>query len=144
VIERGHFRTSPKGVEKWFTDVPAARVAMEAGTHSIWISEQLQKLGRHVIVANLSETLKKAMIDPFKYKEQINRLAGEIRLHCSSQMTRASAFYRCIAAPRGGSNDLRRAASLGIAISFASARSQLLLNRAVWSCSVPPSRKQVP
>jgi hypothetical protein len=41
--DRGRFRTNPKGVEKWFTHVPPARVAMEAGTHSIWISEQLQK-----------------------------------------------------------------------------------------------------
>ena len=39
VVDRGRFRTSPKGVEKWFSAVPPARVAMEAGTHSIWISE---------------------------------------------------------------------------------------------------------
>jgi hypothetical protein len=32
VIDRGRFRTSPKDVEKWFIDVPPARVAMEAGT----------------------------------------------------------------------------------------------------------------
>jgi transposase len=32
VIDRGRFRTTPKAIEKWFTDVPAARVAMEAGT----------------------------------------------------------------------------------------------------------------
>jgi transposase len=32
-----------------------ARVAMEAGTHSIWISEQLQELGHQVIVANVRE-----------------------------------------------------------------------------------------
>ena len=31
VIDRGRFRTSPKGVEKWFIGVPPARVAMEAG-----------------------------------------------------------------------------------------------------------------
>jgi transposase len=42
-------------LEKWFTDVPPARVVMEAGTHSIWISEQLQELGHHVIVANVRE-----------------------------------------------------------------------------------------
>ena len=33
----------------------SARVAMEAGTHSIWISEQLQELGHQVIVANVRE-----------------------------------------------------------------------------------------
>jgi transposase len=55
VIDRGRFRTSPKGVEKWFIDVPPARVAMEAGTRSIWISEHLQELGHEVIVANVRE-----------------------------------------------------------------------------------------
>jgi transposase len=30
VVDRGRFRTSPKTVEKWFTDLPSARVAMEA------------------------------------------------------------------------------------------------------------------
>ena len=35
--------------------MPHARVAMEAGVHSIWINEQLQKLGHEVIVANVRE-----------------------------------------------------------------------------------------
>src|SRR5271168_3559625 len=55
VVDRGRFRTSPSGVEKWFTDLPQVRIAMEAGTHSIWISEQLQELGHEVIVANVRE-----------------------------------------------------------------------------------------
>jgi transposase len=55
VVDRGHFRTTPKAIEKWFTDIPPARMAMEAGTHSIWISEQLQELGHEVIVANVRE-----------------------------------------------------------------------------------------
>jgi transposase len=37
VVDRGRFRTKPKGLEKWFIDLPPARLAMEAGTHSIWI-----------------------------------------------------------------------------------------------------------
>jgi hypothetical protein len=40
-------------MEKWFTDIPRARIAMEASTHSIRISEQLQELGHGVIVANV-------------------------------------------------------------------------------------------
>jgi transposase len=55
IVGRGHFRTTPKAIEKWFTDLPPSRVAMEAGTHSIWISEQLQELGHEVIVANVRE-----------------------------------------------------------------------------------------
>jgi len=34
VVGRGRFRTSPSGVEKWFTDLPPVRIAMEGGTHS--------------------------------------------------------------------------------------------------------------
>ena len=55
VVDRGRFRTTPKAIEKWFTDPLPARVAMEAGTHSIWVSEQLQELGHEVIVANVRE-----------------------------------------------------------------------------------------
>src|SRR5271167_909807 len=55
IADRGRFRTTPKAIEKWFTDVAPARVAMEAGTHSIWISAQLQELGHEVIVANVRE-----------------------------------------------------------------------------------------
>jgi transposase len=47
--------TTPKPIEKWFTDAHPARVAMEAGTHLIWISEQLQELGHEVIAANVRE-----------------------------------------------------------------------------------------
>src|ERR1700757_4411376 len=55
VIDRGRFRTTPSGVEKWFSNLPSVRVAMEAGTHSIWVSEQLQELGHELIVANVRE-----------------------------------------------------------------------------------------
>ena len=48
VVGRGRFRPSPSGVEKWFTGLPPVRIAMEAGTHSIWISEQLRELGHEV------------------------------------------------------------------------------------------------
>lgn len=35
VVNRGRFRTGPKVVQKWSTDLPPARVPMETGTHSI-------------------------------------------------------------------------------------------------------------
>jgi transposase len=35
--------------------LPGARIAIEAGTHSIWISEQLARYGHEVIVANVTE-----------------------------------------------------------------------------------------
>ena len=37
------------------TALHRVRIAMEAGTHSIWISEQLQELGHEVIVTNVRE-----------------------------------------------------------------------------------------
>jgi len=49
-VDRGRFRTTPKAIDKWFTDVPRARVAMEAGTHSIWMVKRgcdLQPRQRH-------------------------------------------------------------------------------------------------
>jgi transposase len=55
VVDRGRFSTTPEAIEKWLIDVRPARVAMEAGVHSIWISEQLQELGHEVIVANVRE-----------------------------------------------------------------------------------------
>jgi transposase len=55
VVDRGRFRTTATGVERWFTDLPPVRLAMEAGTHSIWISQQLQEMGHEVIVANVRE-----------------------------------------------------------------------------------------
>jgi hypothetical protein len=55
VVDRGRFRTTPKAIVKWFTDLSSTRVAMEAGVHSIWISEQLQEFGHEVIVANVRE-----------------------------------------------------------------------------------------
>ena len=55
VIDRGRFRTNPSGVDKRFRDLEPIRIAMEAGTHSIWISEQIRDLGHEVIVANVRE-----------------------------------------------------------------------------------------
>ncbi|WP_125487434.1 transposase [Edaphobacter aggregans] len=55
VVDRGRFRTTTACVDKWFTDLPRTRIAMEAGTHSIWISEQLQELGHEVLGANVRE-----------------------------------------------------------------------------------------
>jgi transposase len=55
VVDRGRFRTNPSGVDKRFRDLEPMRIAMEAGTHSIWISEQIEELGHEVIVANVRE-----------------------------------------------------------------------------------------
>ena len=80
VVNRGRFRTTPKAIEKWFTDVPEARVAMEAGTHSIWISEQLEELGHEVIVANVRELRAVSHSDRKSDKVDAEKLARYARL----------------------------------------------------------------
>ena len=55
VVEEGRFRTVTRSVEKQFQGMPPARIALEAGTHSIWVSQQLQEYGHEVLVANVTE-----------------------------------------------------------------------------------------
>jgi activator of 2-hydroxyglutaryl-CoA dehydratase len=55
VIEEGRFRTTRSALAKHFSAISAVRVAIENGTHSIWISEQLRGYGHEVIVANVQE-----------------------------------------------------------------------------------------
>lgn len=51
-IERKRIRTRKKDVKKHFEQHPGSRVALEAGTHSGWVSRLLKKLGCEVYVAN--------------------------------------------------------------------------------------------
>ena len=52
VIEEGRIASTEAGIRRQFEGEPAARVAMECGTHSPWISRLLKQLGHQVIVAN--------------------------------------------------------------------------------------------
>jgi len=51
-VESGRVKTTREGVEKRFGGQEAARVVIEAGTHSPWVSRLLAGLGHEVIVAN--------------------------------------------------------------------------------------------
>ena len=55
IAEEGRFRTTEAALRKHFGEMDRARIAMEAGTHSIWISEQLRQYGHEVLVAHVSE-----------------------------------------------------------------------------------------
>ena len=55
VVEEERFRTVCSSVEKHFRSMPHARIALEAGTHSIWISQQWQAYGHEMLVANVTE-----------------------------------------------------------------------------------------
>lgn len=55
VIEEGRFRTTSTALAQHFADIDSIRIAIENGTHSIWINEQLRGYGHEVIVANVRE-----------------------------------------------------------------------------------------
>ncbi len=52
VVEAVRIRTSRAALEKQFSKFKSARVVLEVGVHSRWVSEVLERLGHEVIVAN--------------------------------------------------------------------------------------------
>ena len=54
VVRRSSVRTTAAGMESYFRGRERCRVVLEVGTHSPWLSRQLEALGHEVIVANPS------------------------------------------------------------------------------------------
>lgn len=52
VVERSVLMNSPEAVKSRFEGAKRVRIAFEAGTHALWMSELLKDLGHEVIVAN--------------------------------------------------------------------------------------------
>jgi transposase len=53
VIEEGRLRTTPEAFRRRFSsEQPPMRIAIEAGTHSPWVSRLLEECGHEVLVAN--------------------------------------------------------------------------------------------
>src|SRR5512146_3139068 len=52
VVQSNGAPTTKKGINAIFAGLPRCRLALEAGTHSPWVSRQLRSLGHEVIVAN--------------------------------------------------------------------------------------------
>jgi len=52
VVQEGRVRTTPEALQGWFSSLQACRVALEAGTHSPWVSRLVKEIGHEVIVAN--------------------------------------------------------------------------------------------
>lgn len=52
LLEEGRLKTRPEPLEKRFSAMEPARIAMETGTHSLWISRLFESLGHEVVVAN--------------------------------------------------------------------------------------------
>ena len=52
ILEESRVPTSPKGFERCFSGCEKMRIAIEAGTHSPWVSRLLEGYGHEVLVAN--------------------------------------------------------------------------------------------
>jgi transposase len=52
VIEEGRLRTTPEAFKLRFSSEQPLRIAIEAGTHSPWVSRVLEECGHEVLVAN--------------------------------------------------------------------------------------------
>ncbi|HEY6845463.1 MAG TPA: IS110 family transposase [Terracidiphilus sp.] len=52
VMEEGRMQNSESVLDKHFAGESVMRIAMEAGTHSPWVSRLLKRLGHQVLVAN--------------------------------------------------------------------------------------------
>ena len=57
-VTEGKLSTTPTALQLHFASLAPARVALEAGTHSAWISRLIQSCGHDVIVANPRELRK--------------------------------------------------------------------------------------
>jgi transposase len=52
IVERGRVATTATAMKKQFERGASTRIALEAGTHSPWVSRLLEELGHEVLVAN--------------------------------------------------------------------------------------------
>src|SRR5215207_4224742 len=52
IIEEGRLRTTPEALRRRFCSERPLRIAIEAGTHSPWVSRVLKECGHEVLVAN--------------------------------------------------------------------------------------------
>jgi transposase len=52
VMEEGRLRTTPEALRRGFASEQPLRIAIEAGTHSPWVSRVLEECGHEVLAAN--------------------------------------------------------------------------------------------
>src|SRR5215217_837544 len=52
VVEEGRLRTTPEALRRRFGSEQPMRIAIEAGTHSPWVSRLLEECGHEALVAN--------------------------------------------------------------------------------------------
>ncbi len=121
VVAEGKVKTTRAALDQQFANLAPARVALEAGTHSGWISRLIESYGHEVIVANPRELRKIYQNDRKNDRSDAHILARLARFdpqllepirHRSAQMQADLAFVRaretlvsartkCINATRG-------------------------------------------
>ncbi len=52
LVEEGRLQSTEASLRKQFANEPRMRIALEAGTHSPWVSRLLESFGHEVLVAN--------------------------------------------------------------------------------------------
>lgn len=52
IVAEGSVATQREAFVVYFSNIPKARIALEVGTHSAWVSELLEQNGHEVVVAN--------------------------------------------------------------------------------------------
>jgi transposase len=52
IMEEGRLRTTPEAFRRRFSSEQPLRIAIEAGTHSPWVSRVLEECGHEILVAN--------------------------------------------------------------------------------------------
>ena len=100
VIEEGRLRTTPEAFGRRFDSERPMRIAIEAGTHSPWVSRLLEECGHEVLVAN-ARKLKLIYVESRKTDridaEKLARLARlDPKLLAPIESTEASLLRRTL------------------------------------------------
>lgn len=88
VIEEGRFKSVAGALTKHFAESEPMRIAIEAGTHSLWVSEHLRQLGHEVLVANAREI--RAITHSDNKSDQFDAKIGSL---CTSRSEHTSPDY---------------------------------------------------
>lgn len=55
IVDEGRLKLTQEALRSRFSGIPRVRIALESGTHSLWVSALLTEFGHEVIVANVRE-----------------------------------------------------------------------------------------
>ena len=80
ILERSRLKSSPHSFTQRFAALAPARIAIEAGTHSLWVKELLAELGHEVLVANARELRAISASDRKNDKADAEKLARYARV----------------------------------------------------------------